>query len=427
MVKEVITRIFNNDMKYIKEDMSLISIIVPAYNVEKFLPTCIDSIITQTFTDFELILVNDGSTDSSAEICDFYAQKDIRIKVIHQKNQGLVNARKSGLSIASSKYVLYIDGDDYVESDFCEKLINQTINFDADIVIGGYIRNYRGRMISIKSVIPAGRYENEEIDSIWKKMIYTGDFFLHGISTYSWGKLFKRDILLPIQMSIPSDITIGEDAACVYPFISKVKKLVIVDECNYHYVQHQSSMLKTFSNVKYEIEKLSNLFSYLLNFFKEHKNYENFYLQLKPYFLSQLMIRTGGLLKNKIGNNLLIGNLVKLNEKIAIYNSGTFGQQIYRRLIEEKFENVIWVDEDADLCNKDQLPVHDPIILKSLNFDKIFIASLNPIYITRIQNELLNLGYSNEKIFKFKKTSDFDDLIIKYNVDPNSFNIVTSQ
>ena len=403
------------------EDERVISIIVPAYNVENFLPTCIESIITQTYSHFELIIVNDGSTDSSGDICNSFAKNDARIKVIHQENKGLVKARQSGLQLASGKYILYIDGDDYVESRFCELLIKETYNFDADIVIGGYIRNYRGRMITVKNILPAGRYENDEIEKIWDKMIFTGDFFSHGVSTYSWGKLFKRDILIPIQMAIPSNITIGEDAACVYPFISKSSKLVITSASNYHYVQHQSSMLKSFSNVKSEIEKLSSLFSFMLDFFKDHKFFEKFYLQLKPYFLSQLMIRSGGLLKNNNGENLLIGNIVNLNEKIAIYNSGTFGQKIFRRLNEEKFENVIWIDEDADLCNQDQLPVHDPKILNSLEFDKIFIASLNPFYINKVQNELLLLGYTSDKIFKFQKIGEYDELLLKYNVDPNSF------
>ena len=112
---------------------------------------------------------------------------------------------------------------------------------------------------------------------------------------------------------------------------------------------------------------------------------------------------------------------VNLNEKIAIYNSGTFGQKIFKRLNEEKFENVIWIDEDADLCNQDQLPVHDPKILNSLEFDKIFIASLNPFYINKVQNELLLFGYTNDKIFKFQKIGEYDELLLKYNVDPNSF------
>lgn len=405
----------------IYKEERVISIIVPAYNVENFLPSCIESIITQTYSNFELIIVNDGSTDSSGDICNSFAKNDDRIKVIHQENKGLVKARQSGLQLASGKYILYIDGDDYVESRFCELLIKETYNFDADIVIGGYIRNYRGRMITVNNILPAGRYENGEIEKIWDKMIFTGDFFSHGISTYSWGKLFKRDILIPIQMAIPSNITIGEDAACVYPFISKSSKLVITSASNYHYVQHQSSMLKSFSNVKSEIEKLSSLFSFMLDFFKDHKYFEKFYIQLKPYFLSQLMIRSGGLLKNNNGDSLLIGNIVYKNEKIAIYNSGTFGQKIFRRLNEEKFENVIWIDEDADLCNQDQLPVHDPKILNSLEFDKIFIASLNPFYINKVQNELLLLGYTNDKIFKFQKIGEYDELLLKYNVDPNSF------
>jgi glycosyltransferase involved in cell wall biosynthesis len=408
----------------INEKEKLISIIVPAYNVDKFLSNCIESIINQTFTNFELILVNDGSTDSSAEICDSFAKYDARIIVIHQENKGLVNARKTGLRVASGKYVLYIDGDDYVETNFCELLIKETYNFDADIVIGGYIRNYRGRMIKVKNILPAGRYENNEIEKIWEKMIFTGDFFSHGISTYSWGKLFKRDILIPIQMAIPPNITIGEDAACVYPFISKTNKLVITKASNYHYVQHQSSMLKSISNVGYEIEKLTSLFSFLLDFFKGHMYFENFYLQLKPYLLSQLMIRSGGLLKNTDGQILLIGNLITLNEKIVIYNSGTFGQQIFRRLKDENFSNVIWVDEDADLCNQDQLPVQYPKILNNLDFDKVFIASLNPFYIKRIHDELLALGYSKYKIFQFNHNGKYDELILKYKVDPNSFQII---
>ncbi len=408
----------------ISEYNKLISIIVPAYNVENFLPTCIESIILQTYSNFELIIVNDGSNDSSGEICNSFAKIDPRIKVVHQENKGLVKARQAGLQVASGKYVLYIDGDDYVEDNFCELLIKETYNFDADIVIGGYIRNYRGRMIKVKNILDDGRYENEGINMIWEKMIFSGDFFSHGISTYSWGKLFKREILIPIQMSIPSNITIGEDAACVYPFISKTKRLVITSASNYHYVQHQSSMLKSFSSVKSEIDKLSSLFTFMLNFFKEHIYFEKFYLQLKPYLLSQLMIRSGGFFKNNVGESLLLGNLVRLNEKIAIYNSGTFGQQIYRRLNQENFENVIWIDEDADLCNQDQLPVHDPKILNSIVIDKIFIASLNPSYVTKIQKELLMFGYTNDKIFKFQKNEEYDELILKYNVDPISFRLL---
>jgi glycosyltransferase involved in cell wall biosynthesis len=408
--------IINKDVK--------VSIIVAAYNVEKFIKDCIESIITQTYSNFELIIVNDGSTDSTGDICNLFAKNDTRIKVIHQENIGLVKARQSGLKLASGKYILYIDGDDYVESSFCELLIKETYNFDADIVIGGYIRNYRGRMITVKNILPTGRYENDEIKKIWGKMIFTGDFFSHGISTYSWGKLFKRDILISIQMAIPSNITIGEDAACVYPYISICKKIAITNASNYHYVQHQSSMLKNSSNISEEINKLSTLFVYMLNFFKGHELYDCYYNQLKPYILSQLMIRTGGLINKKGEKNYLIGHEIDINDKIAIYNSGTFGQKLFFRLTSEKFENIIWIDEDADLCNEDNLPVKDPKILSEILIDKIFIASLNPIYIKRIYEQLTKSGILNDRIYYYNiNDNNIDSLISDYEIDPNSFEL----
>lgn len=400
-----------------------VSIIVAAYNVEKFIENCIESIINQTITNFELILVNDGSNDQTGEICNAFSKIDSRIKVLHQENKGLVNARKSGLHKAIGEYVLYVDGDDYVEPNFCELLLIETIDFDADIVIGGYIRNYRGRMINVQNILSAGRYEKQNLKIIWEKMIYTGNFFSHGISTYSWGKLFKRVLLTPIQLSVPDSISIGEDAACVYPYISICKKVVITEASNYHYVQHQSSMLKNSSNISEEINKLSCLFVYILNFFKGHEFYDCYYNQLKPYLLSQLMIRTGGLIKKTNGKNYLIGHEIFISDKIAIYNSGTFGQKLFYRLTSEKFENIIWIDEDADLCNEDNLPVKDPIILSKILIDKIFIASLNPLYIKRIYEQLTRSEILKDRIYYYNNENNLDSLILEYEIDPYSFEL----
>ena len=102
----------------------LLSIIVPVYNVGSFLPKCIDSIISQTFTDFELILVDDGSTDNSVEICDAAAKKDSRVRVIHKENGGVVSARKAGLSVAVGKYAGYVDGDDWIDKHMYEHMVN---------------------------------------------------------------------------------------------------------------------------------------------------------------------------------------------------------------------------------------------------------------------------------------------------------------
>ena len=119
--------------------MPKISIIVPVYNVEQYINRCIDSLLGQTLKDIEIILVDDGSPDQCPQICDEYARKDSRIKVIHKKNNGLGYARNSGLELATGEYIAFVDSDDYVNINMYEKLYNETINNNFDIVYCGFI------------------------------------------------------------------------------------------------------------------------------------------------------------------------------------------------------------------------------------------------------------------------------------------------
>ena len=122
--------------------MPKISIIVPIYNVEKYLDKCVSSILNQTFTDFELLLVDDGSPDRCGEMCDEYAKKDSRVKVIHRKNGGLSAARNSGIDAACGKYIGFIDSDDYIEENMYEHLYDVITKYDADIACGGIFDTY---------------------------------------------------------------------------------------------------------------------------------------------------------------------------------------------------------------------------------------------------------------------------------------------
>lgn len=128
-------RLFEKKMK------ELISVIVPIYRVEKYLEPCIESIINQTYKNLEIILVDDGSDDNCGEICDKYAKIDARIKVIHKKNAGLNNARKSGIKIASGKYIGYVDGDDWIEPDMYETLLRNAVKYNVDVVETGVIES----------------------------------------------------------------------------------------------------------------------------------------------------------------------------------------------------------------------------------------------------------------------------------------------
>ena len=148
--------------------MKKLSVVVPIYNAEKTLHRCVDSILNQTFFDLEVVLIDDGSTDSSLNICEEYAKRDDRVVVFHKENAGLVAARKSGVEIASGEYIGFVDSDDYIEADMYSLLMSETSITEADIVIGGIITDYVDYSIKTYNKLPAGYYNRVDIE---KKII----------------------------------------------------------------------------------------------------------------------------------------------------------------------------------------------------------------------------------------------------------------
>ena len=183
-------------------NIPLISIVVPIYQIDRYIGICIESLLNQTYENLEIILVDDGSPDRCPEICDLYASKDSRIKVIHKENGGLVSARKAGLLSATGKYVGYVDGDDWIGAGFVESLYTAISTADADIAAGGFSRDLFARTAHFTDKMPCGVYEGERLDDLRCKMISLGDFFRIGVSTYVWNKLFKREIFDRINIHV---------------------------------------------------------------------------------------------------------------------------------------------------------------------------------------------------------------------------------
>ncbi|EME3187758.1 glycosyltransferase, partial [Enterococcus faecalis] len=165
--------------------MPKISIIVPVYNVEKYLEKCVRSILAQTFTDFELILVDDGSPDSSGAMCDQFAEQDQRVKVIHKENGGLSDARNAGIEIATGEYLGFVDSDDYIADDMYELLYTNIVKEDADLSICGIYDVYEGKEPIVKSLIQ-GTFSREEA----LLLILQGNI----ISVHAVNKLYKRKL-----------------------------------------------------------------------------------------------------------------------------------------------------------------------------------------------------------------------------------------
>ena len=193
-----------------------ISVIVPIYNVEPYLRRCIDSIINQTYKNLEIILVDDGSTDGSGEICNKYEQQDERIRVIHKKNGGAADARNKGLEVMTGKFVSFVDSDDWIEYNFYENMIEQAIKYNADIVVSNY--NYvsdNGDIICRYEKNDKVRYNTEEA---MNEMIHDG--FIQAVI---WNKLYLKSCIKDIRFKVGQ---ICEDEFFTYKVIANSKEVV---------------------------------------------------------------------------------------------------------------------------------------------------------------------------------------------------------
>lgn len=219
------------------------SIVVPIYNVDKYLHDCIDSILGQTYKNFELILVDDGSTDHSPHICDLYAEKDSRIKVIHKQNGGLVSARKAGAAIATGDYAICVDSDDWIDKDHLLSLYDVINKYSPDIVCFDYFEVLNDLYAVKKNPFRKGFYnENQIINEILPNLIETRKAFY--FPPCIWGKAYKMDLYKAEQLQVDDQIKIGEDVACTIPCISKSNSIFILDKPLYYYRRNNLSMTK---------------------------------------------------------------------------------------------------------------------------------------------------------------------------------------
>jgi len=212
----------------------LVSIIIPVYNAEIYLQRCLDSVLGQIYAKLEVIVINDGSTDGSADICEEYAQSDSRIKVIHKENGGVSSARNSGLDTASGGWIGFVDADDWVEPDMFEKLMNAAKKSGSQITICGHT-DYRGDAAKIKSKAKhVGFLDREKAI----KCLLAYDFF----EGYLWNKLFKSSLIKDIRLD--NDIHFCEDVLfCTQAFMSANNVCYIADTLYHHCLSKDGAML----------------------------------------------------------------------------------------------------------------------------------------------------------------------------------------
>jgi len=216
----------------------LISVIVPVYNVEQYLERCINSILKQTYSNLEIILVDDGATDSSGDMCDVFAKKDERVKVIHKSNGGLSDARNEGMKIATGEYVAFIDSDDYVDTHYIEKLYKMCVNNQADIAVCGLCRTSEDNLVGSLSE-DVVRYTNKQA---MEQMLYQKKFNMTACAKL-YKKFLLEDILFPTGK-------LYEDVNTTYKFVNKAENVVYTDDKLYFYYINPNSITQTDFNLR---------------------------------------------------------------------------------------------------------------------------------------------------------------------------------
>src|SRR5699024_5270696 len=261
-----------------------ISVVVPIYNVDRWLPRCLTSIIGQSFTEFELLLVNDGSTDDSLEICQSFSKKDERIKIINKENGGLSDARNAGIDIAQGRYRVFVDSDDYLERNYLFNLYHNIIKTNADIAMCEY------KEVTEKGKLIKKVYLNETSSAqvVSGRQIIKNIYRDKGtINIVAWNKIYKTSLFTDLRYPVGKFF---EDEYMIIPIMYKTKKVCLVRNILYNYVQRSGSIMLSPLTIK-KVKDINHFKLWRINFFKKNKDKELYYAAIDDYKNLILMLR----------------------------------------------------------------------------------------------------------------------------------------
>lgn len=378
----------------------MVSIIVPIYNAAAYLPQCIESLCGQTYADIQIILVDDGSIDGSSDICDAYARTDERIVVVHQENAGAVNARKVGMAYAAGEYIAFADGDDWMEPHMIESLYQTLVQEEVDIAMCGRFEDTGDVNKEVYHGFAAGKYDKKMLkEIIYPRMIVNTLFFEWGIFPGLWDKLFRRECLERFLLCVDEKITMGDDAACVYPCLLHTDSIYILDQCLYHYRQTENSTVKQKADWQLERQRFHILWKTVYESFIRYRDIYDLTQQWREYLLFLMVPRAGVLLEGIEELDYLFPYpRVKRGSRIIIYGMGTYGQQLYGYLKQTGFCSIAaLVDRNYEALREQGFFVEPPDYIKRCKYDAIVIAASFAKTRYAIYRELAAI-YGSEKV-----------------------------
>lgn len=331
----------------------LVSVIVPVYNVEKFLKQCLDSVVNQTYKNIEMILVDDGSKDDSGKICDEYAQKYSFVKVIHKENAGQGIARNFGIDIATGDFAIFFDSDDFIDHDLIGVLVDKTLQEHADVCYSGLSKvEQDGKFIS-KKIYPDEAFETTNIMLEFMPKLVGSSFKANdSIDSSACARLYSLNIIRTYNIRFVSERKlICEDLVFNLDFIEHANKVITISKTGYYYRTNPNSFTQAYTSDKFEKCKL--FYEMIFEKYQDPNLKEKVFLRAgKSFFINvrscieqEVFLNPTHKLSETLKNIKLICNDEMLKNTIKRYPTVNFGaqQRIFLFIIKKRMVKLLWV------------------------------------------------------------------------------------
>lgn len=369
-----------------------ISVIIPVYNVEKYIRKAIKSVIEQTYRNLEIILVDDGSTDNSGLVCDEYTDIDKRIHVIHKVNGGIVSARKAGIEIATGDYAINLDPDDWIERDAYENVVKIIEDCRPDIVAFGMKKEFDGFVENQPILLREGYYTKKEFWRSFCNKVSVLPFFTQPILMSQCDKAVKTELFRKHEFNCSEKLKKNVDDATVFPILLDMKSIYIDSKCWYHYCVRKNSIL--WQTKKNDDDRYKILALHLINSYAEYGINSGCSLDFLLYKLvHHLMLDTPELLfeneQFKIYPQLFRGS------KIIVYGKGVFANRLIKSIGEQNFCDII-----ANIDSNDIKKVNE---IDNELYDYIVIAIFNSKIVLSVLKLLEDMKINKNKIVIIEK------------------------
>jgi glycosyltransferase involved in cell wall biosynthesis len=383
------------------DDIS-VSIIIPVYNTQKYLHQCIDSVLNQSFEDFELLLVDDGSTDLSGEICDEYAKLDRRVQVIHKQNGGNTSARRAGINQAQGEYIGFVDSDDWIEFNMYENLLKIALKSGADIVSSGSYRSYETSESLIHDDVAAGFYDAADYTEIISILIGAYDGTDRRMVPSMWCRIYRKSLIQRVIKGLPDTIQYAEDLYCTISAVLKSKSIYVTHNAFYHYRMHSSSIVHTRDENFFT--KINNLFLCIRDEILNYPDHRDDLMKQLAYYITDSIIK-GINYRFDFGVEVsapdyyLPVDILGLAKSVVLYGAGKVGKEYYRELkMHPEYKLTAWIDKNYEACNMPDIEIKPVESISQLEYDIVLLGTMYEGMADDMRKTLMEFGVTEDKI-----------------------------